>query len=97
MNQREAMRPWDHLLIGDRNPFAYLTSGLRKVTLDEAAYEAAKEADTIRRGQKMLDEPSLVTLRVSDCLEFSGRTLRLLALDENRARAFIKELQALNG
>ena len=91
------MRPWDHLLIGERNPFAHLTSGLRKVTLDEAAYAAAERADTIRRGQKTFDEPNLKLLRVSDCLEMGGRTLRMLALDEDRARAFIKELQALNG
>jgi len=91
------MKSWDHLLIGDRNPFAHLTSGLRKITLDEAAYQAANEADTIRRGQKTFDEPNLKYLRVADCLEMGARTLRFLALDEDRARAFIKELQAMNG
>jgi len=91
------MKSWDHLLIGDRNPFAHLTSGLRKITLDEAAYQAANEADTIRRGQKTFTEPNLKYLRVADCLEMGARTLRFLALDEDRARAFIKELQAMNG
>lgn len=91
------MRPWDHLLIGPANPFAHLTSGLRKVKLDEAAYAAAYEADTIRRGQTTLDEPNLTYLRHADCLEIGARTLRMLALDEDRARAFIKELQAFNG
>lgn len=91
------MKSWDHLLIGDRNPFAHITSGLRKITLDEAAYQAANEADTIRRGQKTFDEPNVTYLRVADSLEMGGRTLRFLALDEDRARAFIKELQAMNG
>lgn len=91
------MRPWDHLLIGERNPFAHLTNGLRKVTLDEAAFTVALEADTIRRGQKTFTDPNIPFLRVADCLEVGGKTLRLLSLDEDRARAFIKELQAFNG
>lgn len=91
------MRPWDHLLMGERNPFRADTAALRKVKLDEAAYEAAERADTIRRGQKTFDQPNIEQLRKADALEVAAVTLRILALNEDRARAFVQELKALNG
>lgn len=91
------MRPWDHLLMGDRNPFRHMTAELRRVKLDEAAYEAAERADTIRRGQKTFDEPNIDQLRKADALEVAAVTLRILAINEERSRAFVQELKAMNG
>ena len=91
------MRAWNDLLVGAANPFGDLTSGLRKITLDDGAYHCALEADSIRRGQKTLDQPNLYFLRAADCLEFSGKIMRLLSLDEDRARAFLEKLKVKHG